>query len=196
MIFMIRNNLFILFFIFSCSNVDLGYINLINDRFSKNRIDDLQPFYDTGYSFIKVTRGRNQAIFILGDYDNGVESWYGPQKEVIQTFKGLIIFTDKLPFNMRYHNVSLNKFPLSYKITGHTTLFNPRADYLETEFKKIKYEDHDKCEYDLVTYQRKISVIKDSENFSFCYNQSGDASYSIQKIHPRDQEIKINFYYQ
>jgi hypothetical protein len=192
---MIRKNLFIIFFISSCTNVDLGYINLLSDRFSGNKISDLKPYYDTGYSFIRISRARNQAIFILGDYDNGLETWYGPQKEVIQTYKGLIISSDKLPFNIRLHNLQINEFPFEQMSYGYITLLDPRADYLELKFIKVDSGSNDDCQ-NYYSYERFIPSIRDKQIFYFCYDSSGKTIYSRQKSHPLDEEIFIEYFYQ
>lgn len=194
MISMIRN-LLILFFVSSCANVDLGYINLFNDRLSANKITNLQPFYNTNFSFIRITRGRNQAIFILGDYKDGMETWYGPQKELIQTYKGLIISTEKLPFNIKFNNIDVNKFPFEEMSSGYITLFEPRADYLEFKFLKINVTSSDECSTHY-SFERIITTIRNKEIFNICYDSNGRTIYSRQRPHPLDKEILIEYFYQ
>ena len=189
MISMIRN-LFILFFVCSCANLDLGYIELFNERLSASKITNLQPFYDTKFSFIRVTRGRHQAIFILGNYKDGLETWYGPQKEVIQTFKGLVISTEKLPFNIRFNTIDMNKFPFEDMGSGYITLLEPRADYLEFKFLKIDVTSGHECNT-YYSYKRLITSIGNKEIFNFCYDANGRAIFSRQKLHPLDKKILI-----
>ena len=87
--------IFLLLCLSGCA-VDLAYIEVFREGLKKNQINDLQPFLDTNLSFVKATKGKNQAIFILSDYNEGVEIWVGADNERISTYKGVITRTSKL----------------------------------------------------------------------------------------------------
>ena len=88
---MIRIILAIQLFLCSCSTIDLGYIEVFQESFRKNEINDLESFYDSNFSFIRLSQGRNQAVYVLSNYEDGVETWTGATGEEVITYLGLIL---------------------------------------------------------------------------------------------------------
>ena len=122
--------IFLLLCLSGCA-VDLAYIEVFREGLKKNQINDLQPFLDTNLSFVKATKGKNQAIFILSDYNEGVEIWVGADNERISTYKGVITRTSKLDHDMTVHNIeALQKNIFQDNIQLLASLSNPSVSYL------------------------------------------------------------------
>ena len=184
------------FFLLGCA-IDLGYIQVVREGITGSKIEDLDPFYDTGYSFIRATQGRHQAVFILAYYNDGLETWIGANNEVIQTYKGLIIRTSSLDNDIELHDFSLLKESLLKKtFASYITLTNPNADYLLSEHTLIEKDQYsDTCPGTIYVYNRLILALKNNSRLEICTREER-VIYSSQQINPFDEFIEIEFYYQ
>ena len=187
---MIKNYIFILinFFLLGCA-IDLGYIQVVREGITGSKIEDLDPFYDTGYSFIRATQGRHQAIFILAYYNDGLETWVGENNELIQTYKGLIIRTSSLNNDIELHDFSLLKESLLKKtFASYISFTNPNADYLIAEHALIEKDQHsDTCPGTIYVYNRLIIALKNNSHIEIVRRRKGylffTANQSIWRIY-------------
>lgn len=193
-IYMIRLPLLFLSLLGGCA-FDAEYIQVVRESIKSNTIDNLDPFYKTNFSFVRATKGRNQAIFILRDYSNGIETWVGAENEEIITYKGLIIKTNQLEYDIDIHNVELikEKF-LVTDFTSYISITNPNASYLNAEFSLLNHKSK-KCSGILHRYSIKISDINFLDDIFVCKNQKGEIVYSTQKVNPFDDPINLEFFY-
>lgn len=201
MISMIKKVLIISFVVMtsSCTSIDLGYVDLVRDRFKKNLINDQDAFNSTKYSFIRATKGGNQAIFILSNYDKGIETWVGAGQETIVTYKGFILSTTKLEKNIKYHNLIKPLSSIaSEKFSSFLSLKDPRADYLMADFQILNDEVSpnfdQKCNGELNAYSRSINALRYKDLIYVCTFLER-TKFSLQKPHPHDKEIFIEFFY-
>ena len=183
----------------SCTSIDLGYIDLVRDRVKKNTINDQDALSSTKYSFIRATKDGNQAIFILSNYDKGLETWVGAGQETIVTYKGFILSTTKLEKNIKYHNLIKPLTSItSEKFSSFLSLKDPRADYLIAEFQMLsdpaRSNFDQKCNGELNAYSRSINTLRLKDIIYICKSLER-TKFSLQKPHPHDEEIFIEFYY-
>lgn len=199
-IFMIRVLLVLVFMLSSCVSFDLGYIDIVREAFKKNNINNLDPFVKNRFSFIRLTKDNNQAILVLSEYDNGLETWIGAGEETLKTTKGVILFSDGLKYNVQQHrpdliqeNIYLNNF------STFTSFDNPDLNYVQTEY--IKYSAEKKlksleCNGTMHLYKRIISSIRYSDDLISCLDSNKVVIFSVQKLHPWDEPVTIEFFYQ
>ena len=186
-------------FLSSCSSINLGYIEIVRDRFKGNKIDNLDQFFKTNYSFIRVSRNRNQAIFILSNYDNGIETWVGANKEIIITYKGIILLTEKLEKNITHHNINevTNNFQ-DKEFMSYVSMENPSADYLLAKFSEVKDSSYAKynsmCPGKLIIYKKSVETLKFKSDIVVC-SHNENTKFSLQKFHPKDDPLFIEFFY-
>ena len=193
--------LVVTFLLSNCTNIDLTYIDVVRESFNKSEIDNLKPFEDTGLSFVRISKGRNQAIFILESFKNGFSKWVGSSGEEIITYKGLIVQTTSLDFNIKFHNLKeIQEKLLEEDFRSYASIDNPAANYLVASFKNIKTSSVKKASecinHQVYFYQISLLEIKDTSTVQFCINKDGLEKYSKQKIHPRDEIISMEFFYQ
>tara|TARA_B100002019_G_C21153918_1_gene539692 strand:- start:23 stop:628 length:606 start_codon:yes stop_codon:yes gene_type:complete len=193
-----KASFFLLITISSCT-VDLGYIQLLRESLEKNTITNLDTFYESGFSFIRATKGNNQAVFILSDIDNGFEKWVGSDEEEIITFKGLIIESNKLDYDISHHNkIAIKENFLINDFSSYISLSNPIAEYLPADYmlkKDLNKKDILFCNDIVHIYKRIIPVIKESSYIKIC-TKEGKVVSSMQRLNPKDKEITIEFFYQ
>ena len=188
---------FFTFILFGCASIDLGYIRVFQENFNKNLIEDLKPFYDSGFSFIKAKKENNEAIFILRNYENGYEYWVGADNEIIVTYSGLIVETSGLDHDIFLHDKKkIDTNILKNSFESYVSLTNPDAKYLIASFQKLSdAEDIENCEVQN-TYRTTINSIGFNDRLIICQYSDGTIQRSIQRINPLDSLIEINFYYQ
>lgn len=189
--------IFLLLCLSGCA-VDLAYIEVFREGLKKNEINDLQPFLDTNLSFVKATKGKNQAIFILSDYNEGVEIWVGADNERISTYKGVIIRTSKLDHDMTVHNIeALQKNIFQDNIQLLASLSNPSVSYLNLELTldKIITDDLD-CIGKKYKYDMSISTIDFNSELLICISDAGEILSTYQRLNPFDEYIYLEYYYQ
>ena len=189
--------IFLLLLLSGCA-VDLAYIEVFREGLKKNEINDLQPFLDTNLSFVKAIKGKNQAIFILSDYNEGVEIWVGADNERITTYKGVIIRTSKLDHDIKVHNIeALQKNIFQDNIQLLVSLSNPSVSYLNLELAldKIITDDPD-CNGKKYKYDMSISTIDFNSELLICISDAGEILSTYQRLNPFDEYIYLEYYYQ
>lgn len=195
---MIRIILAIQLFLCSCSTIDLGYIEVFQESFSKNEIKDLKSFYDSKFSFIRLSQGRNQAVYVLSNYEDDVETWTGATGEEIITYLGLILSSKNLDRNIKMHNINNIPKNLNGSFSSLLSFDNPEALYLDSSFNDMNYPkgaNNKRCDGEFKIISRAIHSIRYEDEIFICY-QNNITKFSIQKINPFDKEIKIEFFYQ
>ena len=195
---MIRIILAIQLFLCSCSTIDLGYIEVFQESFRKNEITDLESFYDSNFSFIRLSQGRNQAVYVLSNYEDGVETWTGATGEEVITYLGLILSSKNLDRNIKMHNVNNIPKNLNGSFSSLLSFDNPEALYLDSSFNGQNYPkgiNNKRCDGEFKVFTRVIHSIRYEDEIFICY-QNNITKFSIQKINPFDKEIKIEFFYQ
>tara|TARA_B100000900_G_C20600930_1_gene725561 strand:- start:218 stop:805 length:588 start_codon:yes stop_codon:yes gene_type:complete len=195
---MIRIILVTQIFLFSCSSIDLGYIEVFQESFRKNEIKDLKSFYDSDFSFIRLSQGRNQAVFVLSNYDDGIETWTGASGEEVITYLGLILSSKNLDRNIKMHNVNNIPKNLNESFSSLLSFDNPEAVYLDSSFNIQNYPkdiNNKRCNGDFKIIKRGIHSIRYEDEIFICY-ENKTTKFSIQKVNPFDKEIKIEFFYQ
>lgn len=198
MTFMTRVLLFSLLTLSNCSSFDLGYFDIVRGALKTNKIENLEPFIANKFSFIRLTKGKNQAILVLSDYDNGIETWVGSGEETLVTAKGVILFSDGLEYNVQQHepivfqeNIYLNRF------STYTSFDRPSLKYVQSIYIKqnSKHKKRLDCKGASHSYKRTIESIRYKDDLIICLNENQIVESSVQKIHPWDEEIKIEFFY-
>jgi len=195
---MIRIILAIQLFLCSCSTIDLGYVEVFQESFSKNEIKDLKSFYDSKFSFIRLSQGRNQAVYVLSNYEDNVETWTGATGEEIITYLGLILSSKNLDRNIKMHNINNIPKNLNGSFSSLLSFDNPEALYLDSSFNDMNYlkgANNKRCDGEFKIISRAIHSIRYEDEIFICY-QNNITKFSIQKINPFDKEIKIEFFYQ
>lgn len=200
MTYMIRVPVILFLILTGCASIDLGYIELFQDTFKKNLIEEekLQEYKNQRFSFLKASKGRNDAIFILRESnDLDIQRWIGANAEEIYTFKGMIIKTIGLDHDFKLHDpVSVVKnFPVN-SFQSYSSLANPNASFLESQFNLEILEDQiDTDCNNLIIYKHHIRQIGFNERLEICLDKNSNALFSKQKINPFDEEIVLYFYY-
>lgn len=187
------------FLLFSCSVVDLGYIDLFRESFKNNEIDDLDSFIETNYSFIRITKAKNQAVFILSTYEDGIETWVGASGEKIVTYKGLIIRTSGLDSNSDlYFPDRLRDHVFKSDFYSYLSFDHPKASYLEARFQMNHglFKDYRiNCNSNIKVISLEIRSIKYFEDLEFCFDESGILIESLQRFNQFDDALKIEYFY-
>lgn len=180
-----------------CASIDLGYISLFRESFKNNKIEDLSSFNNTQYSFIKASRGRNDAIFILAKYDDGIETWIGSRNERIITFHGLILETYGLGYDFKIHNLDLAKEFIGNgrELSSYISLSNPNARYMQAKYELLQSNKKTKDCDNLNEYSLQINSIGYSTIITVCRDIYGNITSSAQQNHPFDKRIFLQFYY-
>lgn len=187
----------------SCSaiNINLGYLDLLYELRSTNKIESLDNFEKTGFSFLRATQNKNQAIFILEDYSNGLSIWVGANKEKIYTFNGIIIDTDGLDRDFQFNSRAKIRQSLSEgtNFNGFVSLTNPKASYLMSNLSKISESSGVQknglfCS-SFSKYKLEVSPINFITFIQVCYDEKGSPLHSLQQINPLEKHIALEYYF-
>ena len=151
------------------------------------------------YSFIHIKKGRNQAVFVLENTDEGINKWIGPNMEEIQTYKGFIIRTKGLERDINFPSSEYQNIMKSHLVFSFSTfvnLSNPTLIYspLNFEIKKRKDLNSVSCRNE-VKYVRKLKNLRKKTLDRYCVDASGIISESLQSINPLDEPLQIKFYF-
>ncbi|MDC1387761.1 YjbF family lipoprotein [Gammaproteobacteria bacterium] len=196
--------LFYLIFLSACSalpmvKLDLGYVTLFREGLSSNNIEvDAEFKNQMVSSFIKITQGKNQAIFVLRSSVAGVEKWIGSNSESLITFKGLIIETSGLNQNFKLHHQQLDQVYLNHLVTDYevtASITNPLlpSTLLDLNILKIAY-GAGICSEE-IKYVRLFKALSSNFTDVFCLDKSKKVIRSVQQLSPLEKEIVIDFYY-
>ena len=186
-----------IFLVTSCASIDYTYFNNVKNIFSRNEIDVTDSFIDGfEYSFIKVSYGRNDAIFVLARVLNdGSFEWIGSNYEVIRTKGGTIIETMGLESDIKFYDSQLPDFK-NFKSSSHyIDLYDPDLIYEKLAFRYLdtKPAKKDSIYDQVVTIQRASKTIG-WESIDIYFYKDGAIRKSIQKINPLKPPIEIAFF--
>jgi len=196
-IFMIKYFSPLLYLLLSSCSVDLGYIQLFRDSISENRIivDD-ELIKSINSSFLKASKGRNDAIFVLSNSNNGFDTWIGSGMERIVTYKGFIVRTQGLDFDINHHNSKIIADLFARKdFASSADLTNPKYRFAELDFKMVESLNKNEDCYSELTYQKKIKAIGFSSKDWYCFDSNLIIWKSRQKLNPFDKDISLEFHY-
>ena len=190
-------HLFVIILISSCSAVSNETIRFLkgNLNFSNQSEEELDP---PKFSYISMDYDNQEYTFILSAIDSfGVETWIGPDFRKINTYKGLIVFSNGLGNDLTIANQDklkiINSFP-SEDVNFPITLSAPLLINTSTILKKDKVVTNKGCE-NLVIYKRRIVSIKKNFRDEFCYDRQGAIIYSKQTLDPLSKKLILHFNY-
>lgn len=194
----IRLSLLIIF-LSSCSTIKLEtvYFDLYRDLFfSGPEVDLLET--NTEYSYVKITYGKFEAIYILSEIDEyGIELWVGSDRSRIWTYKGLILRTNGLENDFQMENIvdSVLTHHPRHTYNNLISLMNPRLLFSETETSFINESMSKNC-HKLVSYQRRFHNLGISQDLDFCFDVNANIISSTQFLDPVGKKYTMNFHYQ
>ena len=179
-------------------NIDLGYFRYWKEGFAGNKIivDD-QYINSMDYSFIKIKKGRSEAIFVLSTVDeNGYESWVGLDSRIV-TFNGLILSTSGLDTDFNFEEFTSNEWKMNFsdgkKYSGNISLSNPELYRTNATFKYISSQVTKGCDA-LHTLSRNYEDIGFNSSDTYCFSR-GVIKSSRQRLSPFSKTLEIDFYY-
>lgn len=194
---MIRQSFLVLLVFFQSCSIDLGYIQLLREATAQNRIeitDELSKSIDA--SFIKVSKGRNDAIFVLSNSVNHLDTWVGSNFEKVITYKGLVVKTLGLEYDIAFNTLDYQNNLFISNFLSTISFSNPEYKFAEATFilnEKDLINTNSDCDREII-YTKEISHIGFSFDDWFCFKDNR-ISRTIQRISPFDDEIIIEFHY-
>lgn len=193
-------NFFLILILVGCESIDLGYIDLIRENNQENIIEDLSPFYNTGYSFIRASKGRNQAVMVLSKFDDGVATWVGANNEIIITQNGIIIETQNLEYDLKIHQPLFSLSNLfKGNLSNYISLSNPDAKFIFATLDVISKTNKEfsfLCNKSILSLELNAKSIGYKNEINLCYNENNTVIRSTQRLNPFDNVIEIEFFYQ
>lgn len=180
----------------SCSSVDNSYFGYFQNYISGNKIeinDDL--IKRISYSFIKVSLGRNDAIFVLSTVDDlGIYTWVGSNYEIIKTYKGLVVFSNIPDMNFDLISSNINFDFTSNAFTLYGNLYDPDLYHQSIHYKLVSRVQNAKGYMN--TYLKTIKAINWEVTEKVQLNQRGLVIESEQFLNPLKKKLVVNYYYQ
>lgn len=149
------------------------------------------------YSFAKVKIGRSGiAIMTLAGIEDDIFTWVSSSGEKLQTKDGKIIKISGSPFDFElfgYNQFTLEPSLSRIIIDGQLMLESPRA-FVELTSSVIQLDNFNDSYY----FEELVST--SGFNWSFVNSywvdpESGLVITSIQRVHPKQATVEINYYY-
>jgi len=197
MTFMIRRIILVLaiFFPQACQ-IELGYIDLFREALKGNEIIvDNKLKESIPASFLKASKGKYDAIYVLSSSVNTFDTWIGADGSKIITFRGIIIKTIGLEHDidiLNKDNVTSRFGYSSFRLL--VNLSNPELKFADTQFHYYPIlEEGNNCEREF-EYEREIELINFKSKDWYCYNDN-KIYLSRQKLNPFDNEMTLEFHY-
>lgn len=191
-----------LLYLSSCASIDYGYFADFRGLFKRNAIEISDSYIQNSkYSFIKVSYSGNDAVFVLSDISSAnVHRWVGSNYEVIKTKHGLIVETQGLEFDIKFHSIDFNFNELS-NYSSYINLYNPDLFYEKVLFTAL--EDIDRAQdrtKDSESNIRTVQLLRQLPSIAWkskdtFFLRDGKVIKSIQKINPQGKYLTIDFYY-
>lgn len=182
-----------LFLLIGCSSIDFGYLTLIKEINSSNQIHDISTFLDGDYSFIRASQGKNQAIMILSNYSDGIETWIGAGSEKIVTYNGLIIASYGLTQDFFIHRFeTIKDLFLRNNFSAYVNFSNPDANFIQAKFsldQNYKKICNNQYNYNVRYYEIGDDII------SICFDDGDKPTYTSQLLNPQGKRITIEYFY-
>ena len=199
--------LIILFFISSCGNLPIAYIqnfssvNNVVFGFKDYEVTN-EIFESYEYSFIKVRFGRGpHSILILAYVKDDIFEWVGEDDVRVFTQNGRVIKTLGLDHNLEIQNSREDILPSLIDSYELINLYNP--DVYSVTMKSL-YKSN---EIEIEKLESKIDVLRVEERFEvssigwkdtnyYFINPSSNTTEKVfQNIHPRLPVMKVEYYY-
>lgn len=202
MTFLIKSLISIVFFMTSCSAIDLGYVRLYQEALADKSIQVDQNFIDSvDYSFMHVKQGDAEAIFILSDSSENVNTWIGSNYEKIVTYKGLIVMTSGLEQDFKFVRSNLKHIKENHLINDFESIIsltNPDLSYWDAQFNLVNIENNrigfKNCSR-TISYSRKLKELSRVSYDIYCLDENDTVISAQQKINPLSTKLEISFYY-
>ena len=159
-------------------------------QISKDYIDQQQ------YSFVKIKIGRSSPVILsLAFINDGIFEWVSADGERIYTLNGRIIRTDGLVhnFNLLTEKTLPKKDSLPAMQSRLIELTSPDATTMQTSRIEIEREDRS-----IISINEKVETSSFNWNYINTYIVDKDlelVTHSVQHIHPKLSEFKIQFFY-
>ena len=180
----------------SCST-DLTYFNIFKQAFAYSKIDvNDGQIEKIKYSFIKVTLGRNQAIFVLSEITKeNIFIWVGANNEKIHTYHGYVIHTDG--FSPSYNIQDKSKL-LEYDFNNFSnqelliffSIESPEINYIEATIGSPSNYNKNCSEFYLTA-----PLIKFKGKTIICYSSNGMPLLTKQKLSPLHDVLRLEYFY-
>lgn len=183
------------FLLTGCANtsVSYSYFDYLRSYFYPQSIDLDSAAKEIDYSYIRASLGRNEALLVLSESKEGINTWVGANGEIIRTYNGLIIETIGLDRNLKIFRTNVFNFLSKEKIINvKFSLDNPDLVFgnLVLELEKIDdYENGVKF-----FYSRRSPSIGWSDKDIYVF-QNEKIKYSEQRFHPYSKKIKLEFFF-
>jgi len=177
----------------SCASINLSYLDLFYESLTNENID--QEYVDNiEFSSAEVIYNGAAYLFVLSSISRGIESWVGPNKELIRIHDGIILdtFGFKNNYTLRLSNKTSRKPDLNI-LNGWISLSNPDLTMSKVIFTKLSEESNQECSR-VVKYKRSMPDILKDDLVEICYN-SELINYTVQKTDPLSESISIKFNY-
>lgn len=188
---MIRRYLLPIFILSSCAFVEYNQLPALTYRAIVGADDiaiDNEFLAKQKFSFVKVKMGKQSiAIMTLAKIQGDTYRWVSASGEIITTYKGRIIETIGLPYNI--------------KQVSYTALTNNTAESFvyfnnpEAMVNKLIKIDEVIKEYKFKEEEFLVKKIKWKGVNIYKFNERDLIVYSKQSIHPRLPDIEMFFYY-
>ena len=196
---MIKRYLFISIFCTSCASIDYSYFNDLKNYYAKNEILIDESFISKqDYSFIKVSKKKNDAVFVLSNIDQfGVYEWIGSNYESIRTKDGLIIETKGLQSDIKFYSYDISISEKASNFNSQVDLYNPDLIFANITLRRnssTTYKNSKGNEMNVFEYTRIVPEIGWKAKDSYTL-KDGVIYKSIQQINPMLDPLEINFYF-
>jgi hypothetical protein len=190
MIFMNRIIL-LLFFLTSCSSLDMSYFSLFKEGFLGNSIDMNSDYIkNLRYSYIKVSYGNREAIFVLAFVnEDGSFTWIGPEREKIKTNQGTVIEVLGTEFDFKVNSYFQSNLNYNNQKIDHSyfiDLYNPDAFQVEV------YEVKQEADKETIVIYKLIPAFNWAAEDKIYYSQ-GNVIKSITNISPLKKPLIIEY---
>lgn len=184
----------VLLFLTGCSSIDYSYFgyayNFIKDDERLELTSDVEA--KIPYSFVFISQGKNNAIFVLSHIINNEYHWTGSNYETIVTKNGIIISTSGLEKDLTTL-VSSGNYKVGIQMFNSViNLINPDL-YAETIIYSLMNSEIDDNKIEFL-YEKVYLGVNLSVNERFEY-QKGLITESTQYINPLSDPLEMRFYY-
>lgn len=191
----------VLNFLGSCSTLNTSEMaSILYSPFASNDIEVTQPYFKNApYSFAKLNIGRDSIIIVLSNIDNGLHEWVSSEGVRIFTFKGKIVRTIGLTYDISVTNFKSFRLEDDHAILA-TSFYGPDlSSLMESTVTKSSSEQSIYMGNSIksTTYKERVTNprIRFYGDNMYLLADNGFVFRSEQKIHPFIPRIKIEYFY-
>lgn len=183
------------FLLTGCANtsVSYSYFDYLRNYIYPQSIDLDSAAKEIDYSYIRASLGRNEALLVLSESKEGINTWVGANGEIIRTYNGLIVETIGLDRNFKILGTNGFNFLSREKIINvNFSLDNPDLVFGNLVLELEKIDDYENgVKY---FYSRKSPSLGWSDKDIYVF-QNEKIKYSEQRFHPYSKKIKLEFFF-